>query len=253
MPAGSIRANANGSAQVPNPAYDPNEAAKSGTIGGNKPQNITEDVLGTSYENAMTAIANTYPEYKDASGKPDEARIKEDFMVFFQGNDAGTQVPYFVKTTEFQQQQQTSTINGQAQVEVFSLETNGTYDDAVQTPGCQLTFDSSGRISTIGIPILDEAGNPTGNYNTISLEAATVTDEDAYKDAYAEYEYETYLYDQKNKEINAKTEIIQQEDRNLELKLQRLDNERTQITTEIEAVEKVINDNIESSYKTFSG
>ena len=48
-------------------------------------------------------------------------------------------------------------------------------------------------------------------------------------------------------------EIIQQEDRNLELKLQRLDNERTQITTELEAVEKVINDNIESSYKTFSG
>ena len=47
--------------------------------------------------------------------------------------------------------------------------------------------------------------------------------------------------------------IIQQEDKNLELKLQRLDNERTQITTEIEAVEKVINDNIEASYKTFSG
>ena len=67
------------------------------------------------------------------------------------------------------------------------------------------------------------------------------------------YEYDTYLYDQKNKEINAKTEVIQQEDKNLELKLQRLDNERTQITTEIEAVEKVINDNIEASYKTFSG
>jgi len=53
--------------------------------------------------------------------------------------------------------------------------------------------------------------------------------------------------------VNHKTEIIQQEDRNLELKLQRLDNERTQITTEIEAVEKVIQENIESSYKTFSG
>ena len=31
------------------------------------------------------------------------------------------------------------------------------------------------------------------------------------------------------------------------------DNERTQITTEIEAVQKVIGDNIEASYKTFSG
>ena len=63
----------------------------------------------------------------------------------------------------------------------------------------------------------------------------------------------TYKDIQKNKEINAKTEVIQQEDKNLELKLQRLDNERTQITTEIEAVEKVINVNIEASYKTFSG
>ncbi len=61
------------------------------------------------------------------------------------------------------------------------------------------------------------------------------------------------MYDKKQQEINAQTSIIQQEDRNLELKLQRLDNERTQITTEIEAVDKVINDNIEASYKTFSG
>ena len=42
-------------------------------------------------------------------------------------------------------------------------------------------------------------------------------------------------------------------DRNLELKLQRLDTQRTQITTEIDALEKVLNDNIEKSYKTFSG
>ena len=63
---------------------------------------------------------------------------------------------------------------------------------------------------------------------------------------------EDYI-DKKQQEINAKTEIIQQQDRNLELKLQRLDNERTQIKTEIDALDKVINDNIEKSYKTFSG
>ena len=85
------------------------------------------------------------------------------------------------------------------------------------------------------------------------MEASTVTDTNAYQDAYNKYEYAMYEYDKKNQEINAKTEIIQQEDKNLELKLQRLDNERTQITTEIEAVDKVINDNIEASYKTFSG
>ena len=61
------------------------------------------------------------------------------------------------------------------------------------------------------------------------------------------------LDDQKQQEVNAKTKIIQEQDRTLELRLQRLDNERTQIKTEIDAVDKVINENIEKSYKTFSG
>ena len=61
------------------------------------------------------------------------------------------------------------------------------------------------------------------------------------------------LTEEIKQEINAKTEVIQQQDRNLELKLQRLDNERQQIKTEIDAVDKVIDENIEKSYKTFSG
>ena len=119
----------------------------------------------------------------------------------------------------------------------------------------QLEFDvSTGRITAITIPTTyDESTGEPIAYTTIDVSAATVTDETAYQDAYNQYEYDQYLYDKAQQEINAKTEIIQQEDRNLELKLQRLDNERTQITTEIEAVDKVINDNIESSYKTFSG
>ena len=69
----------------------------------------------------------------------------------------------------------------------------------------------------------------------------------------AKYEHKKYLYDQDQLAINAQMSIIQAEDKKLELKLTRLDNERTQITTEIEALKKVIGDNIESSYKTFSG
>ena len=79
------------------------------------------------------------------------------------------------------------------------------------------------------------------------------TDDKAYKDAYNKYEHEKYKYDKKQQEINAKTSIIQQEDKNLELKLTRLDNERNAVNTEIEAVKKVVNDNIEKSFKTFSG
>ena len=47
--------------------------------------------------------------------------------------------------------------------------------------------------------------------------------------------------------------MIQQQDRNLELQLKELDNRRTQIVTEMEALAKVINENIEGSYKTFAG
>ena len=60
-------------------------------------------------------------------------------------------------------------------------------------------------------------------------------------------------HDKKQQEINAKTSIVQQQDKNLELKLTRLDNERNAVNTEIEAVKKVVSDNIEKSYKTFSG
>lgn len=136
----------------------------------------------------------------------------------------------------------------------YDFVANGEYTKNNEYDDCQLEFDpTSGRITSISYPTTYGAdGKPTA-YSTVDLKAETKTDENAYNDAYAQYEYETYLYDQKNKEINAKTEVIQQEDRNLELKLQRLDNERTQIKTEIEAVKKVINDNIEGSYKTFSG
>ena len=136
----------------------------------------------------------------------------------------------------------------------YDFVANGEYTKNHEYDDCQLEFDpTSGRITSISYPTAYGADSKPSAYSTVDLKAETKTDENAYNDAYAQYEYETYLYDQKNKEINAKTEVIQQEDRNLELKLQRLDNERTQITTEIEAVKKVINDNIEGSYKTFSG
>ena len=119
---------------------------------------------------------------------------------------------------------------------------------------CKLTFDpSSGRITSIEVPSTHNSDGTVASYTIMELKAVTETDKLAYDDAMAEYEYEQLLYDREQAKINAKTEKIQEMDRNLELKLQRLDTQRTQITTEIEALEKVLNDNIESSYKTFSG
>ena len=90
-------------------------------------------------------------------------------------------------------------------------------------------------------------------FTIIPLEAKTITDDAAYEDAYNEYEYQKHLYDKEQADINRKTSIIQSEDKKLELKLTRLDNERKAVDTELEAVKKVIEDNIDKSFKTFSG
>lgn len=85
-----------------------------------------------------------------------------------------------------------------------------------------------------------------------TLNTETVTDEAAYEDAMNEYRYKIQQYEKTIADINAKTSIIQQEDRTLELRLKQLDTEQNALATEMEAVKKVIKDNVESTFKTFS-
>ncbi len=74
----------------------------------------------------------------------------------------------------------------------------------------------------------------------------------SYEDAMNEYRYKVQQYEKTIADINAKTSIIQQEDRTLELRLKQLDTEQNALSTEMEAVKKVIKDNVESTLKTFS-
>ena len=85
-----------------------------------------------------------------------------------------------------------------------------------------------------------------------SLNVETVTDEAAYQDAMNEYMYKKEQYEKTIADINAQTSIIQQEDRTLELRLKQLDTEQNALATEMEAVKKVIKDNVEATFKTFS-
>lgn len=85
-----------------------------------------------------------------------------------------------------------------------------------------------------------------------SLNVESVTDEDAYQDAMNEYNYKVQQYEKTIADINAKTSIIQQEDRTLELRLKQLDTEQNALATEMDAVKKVIDDNVEQTFKTFS-
>lgn len=103
---------------------------------------------------------------------------------------------------------------------------------------------------------LDENGRPYSirfedSTATFALNTETITDENAYQDAMNQYNYDMQVYEKKIADINAKTEKIQQQDRTLELRLKQLDTEQEALQTEMEAVKKVIDKNIESTFKTF--
>lgn len=100
----------------------------------------------------------------------------------------------------------------------------------------------------------------TGRWTSVKFEDSsavypliteTITDEAAYQDAMNQYTYDMDVYEKQIQDINAQTEIIQQEDRTLELRLRQLDTEQDALQTEMEAVKKVIEKNIESTFKTF--
>ncbi len=225
--------------------YNVAASATGMSVNGHELQELKDDLLNKYQE----AIANSG--LCDSDGK---AYQPSDFYIYFDDNNNAN----FVLQNDVKSNLNENGIKSYKYIANGDITKKTTYNDV------KITFDpTNGRITEIAIPnygtTKDDKDNDVVDYNNIvswtsmDVEAETVTDENAYKDAYNKYEYDQYLYDQKNKEINAKTEVIQQEDKNLELKLQRLDNERTQITTEVEAVKKVINDNIEGSYKTFSG
>jgi len=86
---------------------------------------------------------------------------------------------------------------------------------------------------------------------TYTLNCETKVNEEAYNDAMNQYYHDVYLYEKAIADINAKTEIIQNQDRTLELRLKQLDTEQSALTNEIDAVKKVLKDNIEKSFKTF--
>lgn len=110
----------------------------------------------------------------------------------------------------------------------------------------QITFDESGSYPA-QILIDDDSLNGSA----YELSAVTEKDDTAYNEAMKQYEYQCMVYQQTIEEINAKTEMIQQQDKTLELKLRQLDTEQEALQTEMESVKKVIDKNIESTFKTF--
>ena len=115
-------------------------------------------------------------------------------------------------------------------------------------------FDRKGKVEkdTAGRYVSIVLENPDGTEETFALTTNTTTDEEAYNDAMNKYAFDQAQYDKKIQDINAQLEIVQQQDKKLELNLKQLDTEENAINIEMEAVKKVIQKNVETSFKTFN-
>ena len=185
--------------------------------------------LGTedpSIENDDERAARVLEEQAWMQQLQDKYGTNEWYIRYVTNTSTGEEVPYFYKKADIENNSDKTDENG----------------NILSNINCY-TIGSDTKVR--------ENDDGTGTYSTYTLTTTTTTDQDAYNDAMNEYEHEKYLYDQAIDQINAKIEIIQAQDKNLELRLKQLDTEQDAIQTEMDAVQKVIEKNTESTFKTF--
>jgi len=183
---------------------------------------------------------------------------------YIEDSSTGKYTPYFYQASKvFNSDDGGSAIysetgSSQNNIPCYTIGSANKTEEVKALKNCAIERDSTGRYINIAFPELDENGEAVvdGNGNivygtTYALTTNTITDQSAYDDAMNQYEYNKYEYDQAIEDINAKIGIVQVQDKNLELRLKQLDTEQDAISTEMDAVAKVIEKNIETSFKTF--
>lgn len=207
----------------------------------------------------FAALTNAFCEAEKAAGNTDETTYPQADDYYFTYTNPQTQVQYYIKANE-----------GETVEDLFNRYQNGeslkTYSAQSYTANEYFHDDDA---------ILTTASDGTGRYDSISYYAAdqynadgtlkddarrtvckltqqTVQDDDAFDAAMETYEAKKAIYDKTVADIDAKTTIIQQQDKTLELHLNQLDTEQQAIQTEMDAIKKVIDKNIEETFKTFA-
>ena len=166
------------------------------------------------------------------------------FVRYVENTSTNTWSPVFYRKDQVEKADYSQDGTSQSNINAYKM---GSAAETEEVKGvtARLEKDTTGRYINITL-------NPnTENEVTYSLTTNTLTDQDAYDDAMNQYEYDKYQYDQAIQEVNAKIEIIQTQDKNLELRLKQLDTEQDAISQEMDAVQKVIEKNTESTFKTF--
>jgi hypothetical protein len=183
-----------------------------------------------------------FDEWLESLEESERASVIENGCWIYQENDTF----YYVTNDDF-----TTLEEGKTGNEVC-IGTSYTYTTPYSTTVVGLIeTSSSGRYSTVHISD-DKNYPPILQNKTFSISTSQEFDENSYNDAFNDYEYEKSKYEKAISDINAQTEIIQNQDQQLELRLQQLNTEQDAISTEMESVTKVIEDNVDKTFKVFA-
>lgn len=159
------------------------------------------------------------------------------YFVFHDNNDT-TKPAKYISETELVDAMGT---NNSAATEFHFINPNSAITKNGKISGAIVTWSGSGRMESF-----------SANNRTYQLNVKNTTDENAYTNAMNEYDYQKQKYEQDMNDINSKIDVIQQDDKKLELKLKDLDTQQEALSTEKDSVKKVIDKNIESSFKAFA-
>jgi len=173
------------------------------------------------------------------------------WLVRYQKDGNGSYYPVFYNQKEIEEANYTDNNMSTSGIKSY-VYGQGTVTKDIRNKYARVEQDTSGRYTTIIIYNSKDDCKDNKDGITYKLTAKTTADDAAYNDAMNKYYFDKAQYDKKIQEVNAKIEIIQVQDKNLELKLKQLDTEENAINTEMEAVKKVIQKNVESSFKTFN-
>lgn len=132
--------------------------------------------------------------------------------------------------------------NSTRAIPTYFVDDNAEVTEHSTITGAQVAWNESGRMTSV-----------TDSHGAVfPLTVKTTSDNEAYTSAMNEYEYQKGIYDKQMNDINAKMSIIQSEDKKLELKLKDLDTQQEAINTELDSVKKVVDKDIEQSFKAFA-
>ncbi|MBQ3310739.1 hypothetical protein IJG72_01545 [bacterium] len=193
---------------------------------------------------AVEQLRHDFPGEKISSAKDDEIFVfkKNDQVYYVTKEELDACIASGADANKSDQFQISSGIDYQMALNQYYT---GTISEHVENTEYAIMDDSSGsgRYANIKLESMSE---------TFELSSEEVSNESAYNDAMNQYYYNVTCYEKTLADINAKTSIIQEQDRTLELRLKQLETEQSALKTEMDAVKSIIKDNVDKTFKTFS-